>query len=627
MKKIILTIAIVITLFSFAGCDSYLDRQPDEALTTDMIFTKESSTRRYLTQIYGYYADESNHGGKSEFFPWQCCSDEMSVAYKGADRPYSTINRNTFTPASNAYLEPTYSRPYEGIRQATFFMQNVHKVTPVVGERKVKTWKAEARFLRAMYYFIIMKTYGPCILLGEDEMPDYFAETDRNRDRDPWDACVNFVVSELDKAAEDLPIVVDDAKFHGSATKGAAMAVKSRLLLYSARPLFNGCNLYKNIVNNKGEHLFPQTPSKEKWRSAAQAAKDVIDLDHYKLYGESRVSEFSTKKEVIDVLRESFVNRAHEEHIFTRETSATSARSGIVPSYVKGTSYGGVGPTQKLVDAFAMGNGRYPISGYTNNDVRRPIIDPSSSYSDNEFVSNWTHPESGYATQSGQVLSMYADREPRFYLNVFWSSLKWTNPTVSEQKFIEFFVGGNSSYNHNYSTTGYLTHKFHNPKIDTSSGFGMLSVPIYRYAEILLNYAEALNEYDPGHPDILYYLNKVRQRAGMPNLEDVYSDITLDQEAMRKFILRERNIELCYEGHRYFDTRTWMTSNLDDHGPVIGMNIHAPNHNPGSDFWTRTQVKEEGGVEGVRVFTSRKYLMPIPQMERDRVNITQNYGW
>lgn len=633
MKRITQIIIVIVCIVLFPGCDSFLDRQPDEALTTDMIFTKEASTRRYLTQIYGYYVDESNHGGKQDYFPWQCCTDEMSVAYKGSDRPFPNINRNTVTPGANAYIEPTYARPYQGIREATFFMQNVHKALAAVNgdESIITTWRAEARFLRAMYYSIIMKTYGPCILLGDDEIGD-FTQDGKNRDRNTWDECVNYVVSELDKAAADLPLQTTN-EWYGRATKGAAMAVKARLLLYSARPLFNGCELYKGVKNNKGENLFPQSYDPNKWKLAADAALDVISLNQYKLYGEGLVSESSTKKEVLKVLRGLFVERAHEEHIFTRETDGGNARSGIVPSAISGTSYGGVGPTQKLVDAFAMADGRYPITGYEANDVRRPIIDPQSGYREDQFVSNWKHPESDFPTESGQVFSMYEDREPRFYLNVFWSSLKWTNPTQAEQKFIQLYKGGNSSYNHNYSTTGYLNHKFHDPSKDTSKGnnnkerFGMLSIPIYRYAEVLLNYVEALNEYSPGNPDILIYLNKIRQRAGMPNLEDVYSDIVLDKETMRRFILRERNIELCYEGHRYFDTRTWMTSNVDDNGSVIGLNIAAGNHTPGGDFWKRTQVEEEGGVIGIRVFTSRNYLFPIPQRELDRVNITQNYGW
>ena len=225
---------------------------------------------------------------------------------------------------------------------------------------------------------------------------------------------------------------------------------------------------------------------------------------------------------------------------------------------------------------------------------------------------------------------MYQNREPRFYLNVFWSGLPWR---AASQKIneIQLYAGGTSGpvTSHNYPATGYLSVKFTDPSQNTIAGtWGTISYPLFRYGEVLLNYIEALNEYDPSSPDILLYWNKIRERAGVLNIEEVYPDIVGNKDLQRHYIHRERQVELCFEaGLRYFDTRTWMTSEGDDNGPVYGMNILHTDHKAGGAFWKRTQVQSEGGYPGVRIFEKKKYLLPIHQGEVDRVDFTQNYGW
>ena len=224
---------------------------------------------------------------------------------------------------------------------------------------------------------------------------------------------------------------------------------------------------------------------------------------------------------------------------------------------------------------------------------------------------------------------MYQNREPRFYVNVFWSGMTWHGANKKTAN-VQFYFNGNSGpgKSHNYPPTGYLAHKFTNPSIDTSTGnWGYLDFPVFRYAEILLNYVEALNEYDPSNADITLYLNMIRKRAGVPDIEEVYPDAVGDQTRMRELIRRERQVELCFEYLRYFDTRTWMTAETDNNMPVYGMNIAAKDHKANGEFWQRVICKYDGGRDGNRVFTKRCYLFPISQEELDRVKCTQNYGW
>jgi len=615
MKKIKLSIILAL-LFIFSGCDSYLDRQPDDPLNVDNIFLKYETTLQYLINVYSWLPDESDPSG--QVLSVAGSSDECSISFTG--RFFGLYNRNMISPetGNSAYRSYTYINLYTGIREATYFMQNLYKYPEKNLEdiTNKKIWYAEARFIRAYYYFLIMRFYGPVILLG-DEIVDFKSDDLADRDRAPWDVCVNWVSDELDAAAEDLP-VTQNSTWWGRATQGAAMAVKARLLLYSARPLFNGNSLYKNMKNKDGEALFSQNEEESKWQQAAKASKDIIDLDRYSLINNDKVTP-------LENIRNVFTTRYNSELIFTSERSAYKARVVSTPSNIGGTSYGGVAPTQKLVDAFAMNNGRYPITGYTNNGAV-PVIDPNSGYSETGF-SNYTNP---FFNKEINTFRMYQNREPRFYANIFWSGQTWIaeNKTITN---IQFYTGGVSgpSNTQNYSPTGYLPLKFIDTKLNTIDGqWGNISYPLFRYGEVLLNYVEALNEYDPNNSDILKYWNEIRLRAGVPKIEEVYPEIVGNKSLQRDYIRRERQVELCFENLRYFDTRTWMTSEKDDDGPVYGMNISNTNHDADGAFWKRTVVPSEGGYPGVRIFAKKKYLLPINQGELDRVkNITQNYGY
>ena len=322
--------------------------------------------------------------------------------------------------------------------------------------------------------------------------------------------------------------------------------------------------------------------------------------------------------------------------IFAYQKTSYSHRVATIPRGVGGTSYGGVAVTQKLVDAFAMKNGRYPITGYGADG--KPVIDAASGYSERGF-SSFTHP---ILNQTMSTYNMYVDREPRFYTSVFYEGLKWIGGSYTLNK-VEFFYGGNSGAGpsaggSNFSLTGYLPFKFQDISFNsTTLGSNQalwtaLTWPLFRYAEVLLNYAEALNEQpERNETDALVYLNMIRKRAGVDDIEDVYPEVEGNQALLREMIRRERMLELNFENHRFFDTRTWAIAEQEDAGAVYGMNVMAQ---PGSDaqsspFWERTVIASDGGnTPSTRVFQKKNYLLPIPQSEIDRLkNITQNYQW
>lgn len=628
MNKYIIILISILSL-GMVSCDSFLNRQPDEPQTSENIFEKRTTTFQYLANVYTWINNETDPSGQNNIY--EPSSDECSVSF--GNRWFRLFNNGTWQVSSNpgsgtsAFLAKCYSLNWKGIREASYFMENVHRC-PELTEQEVKEWIAEARFLRAYYYFCLMRMWGPVPILGESPV-DYSSEAVRDIDRNTWDECVDWVCEQCDMAAQDL-LAEQSSTWLGRATKGAALALKSRVLLYSARPLFNGNPTYQGMKNYYGNDLFPQSYDAEKWLEAAHAAEEVMDLGLYQLIGEHAGQPYESWRKV-------FLERWNAELIFARQNTSYNWRVATTPEGVGGRAYGGVGVTQKLVDAFALENGVYPITGYYNDG--QPIIDQravESGYTETGFAA-FKHPILG-ATR--QTYKMYIGREPRFYMSVFWSGLNWIGGENLVND-IQLYKGGNSytGSSDNYTTTGYLPFKFtsttYNTKTAASTNWEPITWPLFRYAETILNYAEAVAHcVEAGiggytAQDALDAVNRVRTRAGVPTLESVYPEVSSDMQLLVKMILRERQLELNFENHRYFDTRINLLSEVEDAGNVYGMNVEANNDSSTSEFWQRTVIPHDGGNRpSTRVFTKRQYLLPFYQSEVDRLNnLTQNWGW
>ena len=612
MKKSLF--AAVFAVLSAAGCNSYLDRQPDEPYTSKNVFESYNSTFRYLVNVYSWITNETDPSGQANHYTPS--SDECVCVFTG--RPFAQWNNSTWSVSTEDQTGLSYyTTYYKGIREASYFIANVGRC-PELSPAEALEWAAEARFLRAYYYFCLMRLYGPVVLLGEG-VADFNDLALRERDRNPWDECVDWVAEECRKAAADLPLTQPDS-YLGRATKGVALALRARLLLYAARPLFNGNPMYRNMTNAEGKYLFPQSYDASKWTKAAEAARDVLDLRQYEL--------IETGNPYVD-WRAVFTQKWNRELIFGYQKTSYNWRVATIPLGVGGRAYGGVAITQKLVDAFAMDTehgGRYPITGYQADGS--PVIDPQSGYDESGFTS-FTHPILG-STKS--TYNMYLNREPRFYMSVFYEGLNWIggSNTVSS---IQFYYGGNSgqtSSNFNYPLTGYLPFKFQDTGFDSKNAgsaqanWTAITWPLFRYAEVLLNYAEALNRQpERDATAALAAINAVRKRAA------IYPEVEADADALEAMIRRERMIELNFENHRFFDTRMWLIAEQENAGAFYGMNIQATDDRPDGDFWHRTVVAADGGnTPSTRIFNKRNYLLPIPQSEIDRLyNVTQNYQW
>ena len=611
-----------------SSCEDFLDRQEDEKLTFDKIWESRSRTKQYwlnamsfLPQFNGTYIGDAE--------PYLGASDECSIAY---NRAYRYINFGSWNASTVPYYK--FDHYYKGIRECNIFMQNADRCSdPLLVQEELEKWKIQARFARAYYYFLLMRDYGPVFLLG-DELLDFGATTESlYRPRNTWDECVNYVVSEMEACANSAAMSTQEElpnTEYGFATKGACYAVISRLKLYSARPLFNGNRLYANVTNPttedfpelSGQHLFPQTFEANKWLEAAEAAHKVFEDGSYSLY---RAGHGNPYEDYAGVALETW----NSELIYT-DGYKNGFYWGMNCTPTSQGAYGAVGPTQQMVDAYAMNNGRYPITGYTSSGS--PIVDEESGYSANAELekSVWTYPASGWSNSNDFDITapnMYKDREPRFYVTVFFGGNFWLHGNGKTQ--VSFAKGGNGNSSHDYPKPGYLCQRFIDHKLNKGN-WPRITFPEFRLGEVYLNFIESVLECKkngvnlPGgyEEEAMEKWADLRNRAGLEPITEAYPEASVEE--LIQLCRNERRVELAFERHRYFDTRTWMIAEDTDGGPMYGMDTTAPTSKPTEtpdEFWKRT-------VFETRVFKSNHYLYPFAQRELDRNKLlTQNYGW
>jgi hypothetical protein len=364
-------------------------------------------------------------------------------------------------------------------------------------------------------------------------------------------ACLDYTIAELDAAAKDLPLANADKSWDlGRATRGAALALKARLMLYAASPLYNAGS----------------------WADAAAAAKAVMDLNQYSL--------------APDYAR-LFLTPSSNEIIFERQY-AIGARHVCLEISNAPNGYGGWAgntPLQNLVDAYEMNNGK-------------TITDPTSGYNEQR---------------------PYDNRDARFYATILYNGALYRGDTVDI-----YTPGGKDSQdgpsNWNTTKTGYYLRKFmdDNNPIDNPWNIAGLQPWIYiRYAEVLLNYAEAQNE--AVGPDATVYnaINQIRQRASV-NQPALPPGLT--QAQMRDAIRRERQVELAFEEHRFYDVRRWRIAITTENAPAGGMTVTRS----GNTFTYTRKIALNG-----RAFEPKHHFLPIPRSEILSSNneLMQNPGY
>lgn len=599
MKKYI---SLFLFLSLFVACEDYLNKAPDDDMTKDEVFTNPEWARAWLANAYSWLPNEANFADDGGSFrsPFTGGSDEMEIAFGGS---YAHLINSGAWNATNITRVPIWTETYCAVRTVNTFLENIDRVPNLPADEK-QSLTGEAYFLRAFFHFLSFRAYGPIPIVkhvvGTGE--DWSAIV-----RMDVDYCVNEIEADCIKAASLLPATRPETEY-GRPIKAAAYALRSRLLLYAASPLYNGNTELERLKDpESGKNLIPQTYNAEKWRRAANAAADAI-----KATEEAGLKiHYTSDRDPKASYEETFTKNWNDEIIWAKNLGdywhhmwCSDPISYGCPSIFN--------PTQELVDSYEMANGIAPILGYAEDGIT-PIVNPASGYVEAGYTSSAS--SNGYWPAG--VRMMFVNREPRFYASINFAGQIWKHDHV-----LEFWyngIDGKKYGSSDYCKTGYNMRKHNNIAI-TSNPFKATRTTwnYFRVGELYLNLAEALNEYAGPVDSVYSAIEVIRERAGLDGLA---SGLTKDE--MRDKIKHERRIELAFENHRFFDVRRWKDALATQKGMIHSLNIFAGNSLNDDSFYERIECEE-------RVFESpRHYFFPIAQAEIDKNKdrLVQNLGW
>jgi hypothetical protein len=543
MKKYLSIIAAALLMGSFSSCSDFLDRYPLEELSDESFWKTEKDAEMAVSNLYNvlptWDVDEAIN------------SDDAVHGIKWAAGNQS---KGVYDPADYGW-----SGEYGYIRQANLVLEKIQEMD--LSEDAYKKLEGQARFFRAYTYFTLIRSFGAVPYIDKPlELTDV-----ENITRTPKDEVYAKVMEDFDIAIANLPVQWDEAN-SGRITKGAAMAMKARAALY-----------YNN------------------WETAMTEAKNVMDLGQYELYDKDNTGRY---KELFWEVADGC-----DEFILSVQFNAPTRTHYLIGWECFPTlGWGGLNPTQSLVDAFEDINGA-PITSEAS------VYDPTNPF---------------------------ANRDPRLEVNVLHDGETMYGVTI---KVAPLSSSGNTGIGqHGDATaTGYYQQKWLDPSIDPqSTGWDMgKDWVVIRYAEVLLTYAEAKNELSPLDPSAFDAVNQVRRRVGMPDLQN--TDPTKPtycgtQDDLRKRIWNEWRVEFALEGgKRQWDIRRWGIAKDVLNAPFEGLRytlVDDPNAPKGDDgkkciLYVGEPLKLAGSH-----YEDHNYLLPIPQTEIDlNPKLEQNPGY
>lgn len=493
----------VILATGLSSCIDFLDIKPHDSYTEDAIFSDPGLTENYIKTFYTF----PRSGWGTSALRFACDESMNNFNWNGV----WTVNKGAMTPDDLGGID-IWAQYFGNIRKCNVFFDNMDKLQ---GDKR-ELLIAEMRFLRAFFYMDLVNRYGGVPIITRTFTLD---DPEMMVKRNSYEECVGFIVSELDSAVKYLPLQWGNAEF-GRATKGAALAMKSRMLLYAASPLWN------------------PTGDQAKWQAASDAAWAVIDLksDGAPLYG------------LDPDYQGMFLNHRSMEIIFERLFTSEFGHYFLGNNAPNG--WGGYTATcvlQDMVDSYEMEDGTMPTPALYET------ADP------------------------------YANRDPRFYASVLCDGQLYRGGNAEFYLNEDEASGGSDSEygpaGWNATKTRYAIRKFIDDQA-TNYVWDICKEPwIYcRLGEIYLNYAEA--QYHLGKEDVAReYVNYIRERA-RGGRTGIVPDVTESGDALLARIQRERKVELAFEEHRFFDVRRWKIAEVTENVPAHGVKIirHADGH-------------------------------------------------
>jgi len=569
LKKKFAFIGLIIILV-LSSCNDY-EKYPIEQYTIDYVFSTTDSlgvnAKGYLDAIYAIMYNGHNRVGGD--YLDAATDDALSSSLK--ESSVQNLFSGGYTSISLIGGEMEWGRYYAGIRKANTLINHID-VVPLMKTFKnnvedsiplKRAWKAETRFLRAYFYFELIKRYGGVPIVSETP---YKLGDDLEIPRNTFGQCIDYIVSELDTIKDSLrSIPIADVNSDGHVvTQEAAMALKCRVLLYAASPLFNE----RPIATDKDAQkplVGYESYDVERWKRAADAAKQFIDAYPY----------FSLSINSSTVFLNDYGMNNNKEVIFFRQGSKNTQieyNNGPLGFSGNNLGLGRTSPTQNLVDAFPMKDGK-------------AINDPTSKY-------------------TYSLSDMYKNRDPRLEQTVLHNGSKWLNTVL------ETFEGGanNPAGATQKTKTSYYLRKFMGGFESQASYAEQLhNWVMFRYPELLLNYAEAINEYAGPSEPVYKVLKDLRKRdkieAGTNAMYGLNPSMNKDE--MRVAIQNERRIEMAFEEQRYWDIRRWRIAEEIFTKPLQGLSIVKDGATLNFNVITVASTN----------FETKRYLYPIPYSE------------
>lgn len=658
------TVVMVMSCADFLNIDNYFD----DEFNIDSVFTNARYMEAYMWGAAAMFPDEAQTI-RYGYTPGPMATDEAfnGLTGGGSGNVYYGMDFATGRVSPDFYGDSSpnldqWGKYYKIIRKCNSILQNLDRPKDLTNADRLRM-EGYTRFIRAFAYYNLLVDYGSPILLGDEvvntnEPIEYY-----DRPRATYDEAMDYTCEEFEKAARLLPSPDEVSTLDfGRPTKGAALALIARLRLIHASPLFNGGSVASSYFGNwkrssDNVHYVSQQYDESRWAVAAAAAKRVMDMGAYQLYtvlkddktpalpagvtsdphfyetypnGAGGIDPF---KSYSDIFTGEAVAAINKELIWGRNTTYINEfiSKGSFPPSLGG--WGRFCVTQKVVDAYLMDDGR-----------TKEEASADGYYSETGFTDQ---PRffSGYPLNSG-VYKMYANREMRFYASVGFNEAVWqaSSSTTLNNHTAKYYYqdadgrGGVTASSPNYPITGYVIKKYNHP-MDAWTGTGARHIQkaysIIRYAEILLSYAEALNNLTTTHTvqvgdqqytvsrneeEIESAFNRVRYRAGLPGLTAQQLD---DTSEVQKQIERERMVEFLWENRRYYDVRRWGIYEQTEQEPIRGMN---PDGATKETYYQRVIPSTSSFL--TRVVNKRSVWLPIPRAEMRRLpSLDQNPGY
>lgn len=571
--------AIVCMALMMASCSDFLDVDPRNKISDAAVWGNVDLANAALNDCYTYVEGENENG-----VPFASYTDDVYHRTGYATEVYTmgNVSCDNYNVGYSEARGNTWYFYYKAIKQVNELLENIGKV-PVSGsteETKKQQIEGQAYFLRAFFYHQLYSLYGRVPLIYKT----FDIDSEWEQTRAPMDEVADSICKDCDRAAAILPLKYASSDDFGRATKGAALAVKARTLLYKASPLFG-------------------TPSKERWQAASDANKAVIDLNQYSLTPVKNADEYAAL----------FYNPENPEIIFEKLYNTKDPEGGALNylfqapmgAFTGGHGWGVWLPTYQAADIYENADG----SKFEMKDVKEYTIKKAEVTDDQKVVYS-------DAKIQATTVSPYQNREMRFYANFIYDGSKWGYGDANREIGVfepgeEGVKGGNSSALNtddeywNATKTGYYMKKFLNPNYNNEQEDEVDTTPwiFFRLAEIYLNYAECQMEL--GNKDeALKYINLVRQRVGLP--ADTGKDLRAEYEY-------ERRVELMFEGQRFFDLRRWKKMPEAYSGANLPTAMKIYKMKNGTLLYSHDET-----VLQQRNFKDAMYWMPVPRYELNK---------